>query len=46
VTYGEIPFQKRWDVLMPIITQLYVDEDKTVAEVAAAMKLQHGFDAG
>jgi Clr5 domain len=46
VSHRDIPFQKRWDILKPVIVGHYIDEDKTAAEVAATMKAAHGFDAG
>lgn len=45
VSHGDVPFQERWELLRPIITQLYVDEEKTLSEVVAIMKAEHGFDA-
>jgi hypothetical protein len=45
VTHGDIPFQERWEYLKPIITQLYIDENKTLTDVAAIMNTDHGFDA-
>ena len=45
VTFWEIPFQERWEHLKPIITQLYVDRDMSLEDVAKIMKDQHGFDA-
>lgn len=45
VSYGDVPFQERWERLKPIITQLYVNENKKLAEVVAKMKEEHGFDA-
>jgi Clr5 domain len=45
VSYRDVPFQKRWDILKPVIIGHYIDEDKKVAEVAATMKAVHGFDA-
>jgi hypothetical protein len=45
VTFWEIPFQQRWEHLRPTITQLYVDEDKSLEDVVKTMKDEHGFDA-
>jgi Clr5-like protein len=45
VAFWEIPFQQRWEYLRPIITQLYVDEDKDLEDVVKIMKDEHGFDA-
>jgi hypothetical protein len=45
VAFWKIPFQQRWEYLRPIITQLYVDEDKDLEDVVKTMKDEHGFDA-
>ena len=39
------PFDKKWDLLKPVIEQLYVDEDQNVGEVLTIMKRDYGFAA-
>lgn len=42
---ANIPFNQKWDLLKPVIEQLYVDEDLAVGEVVAIMKRDYGFAA-
>lgn len=42
---ANVPFNKKWDLLKPVIEQLYVDEDQPLAEVVAIMKRDYGFAA-
>lgn len=42
---ANVPFNKKWDLLKPVIEQLYVDEDQPLAEVVAVMRRDYGFAA-
>lgn len=39
------PFNKKWDLLKPVIKQLYVDEDQALPEVLTIMKRDYAFAA-
>lgn len=39
------PFNKKWDLLKPVIEQLYVDEDQKIGEVVTIIKRDYGFAA-
>jgi hypothetical protein len=41
----EIPFPKRWECHKDTIKRLYIDNKKTVEEVAETMKISYMFDA-
>ena len=43
--HANIPYEQKWAVLKPVIERLYIDEDRTLAQVAEFMKEEHGFDA-
>lgn len=40
-----VPFHERWEVLRPIIEQLYVQEKRRLLEVMKIMKADYAFDA-
>ncbi|MCJ1264032.1 hypothetical protein MMC22_003903 [Lobaria immixta] len=40
-----VPFNKKWDLLKPVIEQLYVDENQALPDVVAIMKRDYGFAA-
>jgi len=40
-----IPFSKRWEAHKATICRLYIDEERSVEDVAGIMKLQYRFDA-
>lgn len=39
------PFNKKWDLLKPVIEQLYVDEGQPLSDVATILKRDYGFAA-
>ncbi|MCJ1469539.1 hypothetical protein MMC07_008172 [Pseudocyphellaria aurata] len=39
------PFNKKWDLLKPVIEQLYIDDNQSVSEVSAILKRDYGFAA-
>lgn len=41
----DTPFNKKWDLLKPVIEQLYVDEGQPLPEVVAIIKRDYGFAA-
>jgi len=41
----EVPFPKRWECHKDTIKRLYIDNKKTVEEVAETMKISYMFDA-
>ncbi|KAF7942804.1 uncharacterized protein EAE97_006258 [Botrytis byssoidea] len=40
-----VPYDKRWDLFQPIIRSLYIDDNRSVADVARIMKEDHKFSA-
>lgn len=42
---ANVPFNKKWDLLRPVIEQLYVNEDQALPEVVTIMKRDYGFAA-
>ena len=40
-----VPFHERWELLKPIIKELYVDENMPLSRVQEIMRDQYGFDA-
>lgn len=42
---ANLPFNKKWDLLKPVIKQLYIDEDQPLPELVTIMKRDYGFDA-
>ncbi|KAF7884893.1 hypothetical protein EAF00_010711 [Botryotinia globosa] len=40
-----VPYDKRWDLFQPIIRSLYIDDNRSVADVARIMKDDHKFSA-
>lgn len=42
---ANVPFKQKWDLLKPVIEQLYVDENQALGEVVAIMKRDYGFAA-
>ncbi|MCJ1262343.1 hypothetical protein MMC22_002213 [Lobaria immixta] len=42
---ANVPFNKKWDLLKPVIEQLYVDEGQELPEVVTIMKRDYGFAA-
>ena len=39
------PFNKKWDLLKPVIQHLYIDEGKKLAEVMKTLELRYNFIA-
>ena len=39
------PFDKKWDLLKPIIRRMYLDEDHKLSEVMAMLKVRYDFNA-
>ena len=45
-TFSNLPHDKRWEPLKPIIIQLYMEEGETINRLAARMKEEYNFSAG
>lgn len=42
---ADVPFDKKWDILKPAIKQLYIDENKKLAQVMEIVGAEYGFVA-
>lgn len=42
---ADLPFDQKWDVLKPVIKQLYLDQDRKLHDVMEMVKAEHGFVA-
>ncbi len=42
---ADLPFDQKWDVLKPVIKQLYLDQDRKLTDVMEMVKAEHGFVA-
>ena len=42
---AQMPFAKKWEVLKPVIRQLYVDENQKLSDLIDFMRREYGFVA-
>lgn len=42
---ADVPFDKKWDILKPVIKQLYIDKNKKLTEVMEIVGEEYGFIA-
>ncbi|KAH0553065.1 hypothetical protein GP486_006742 [Trichoglossum hirsutum] len=40
-----VPFPERWERLRPLITQLYIDDNRKLLDIVQTLKDEYGFDA-
>jgi hypothetical protein len=41
----DVPFPERWEHLKPLITQLYIDDNRKLPDIVQTLKDEYGFDA-
>jgi len=41
---ADLPFDKKWDVLKPVIKQLYIDDDLKLSEVIHIIQTEYDFN--
>ena len=41
----DTPFDKKWDILKPVVKQLYIEENKRLTEVTEIVEAKYGFAA-
>ncbi len=42
---ADLPFDQKWDVLKPVIKQLYIDRNRKLTEVIGMVNAEYGFVA-
>lgn len=42
---AKIPFDKKWEILKPVIRQLWIDEDRKLSELIQYVESSFGFSA-
>ena len=42
---SSVPYDQRWEILKPTIEELYIHENRQLADVVTIIKTHHGFAA-